>query len=231
MKLADLLHVAIGAVSGASFGLALAVAAIQAEVLPNLGTVTLIGAVLGLTGGLLIAHRLTAIDCPQPEKSIRAQAFEGVVVLYHAGAAILFAALFAWGFDFGLRWHGDASQRHYLELAILGYGFLRLWVVARRLWMASFGTEPLFFLGLAVGTFPPLLSGFGEAKALAPVANLVEPVLLIVSLPGRAAAVFNTLYMNWFREQVLYILCGSLGWAFLFAVIQLILSKRRPLTA
>jgi len=147
------------------------------------------------------------------------------VALYHAGAAVLFAALLAWGFEFSPWWHGEPNRRYCLELAILGYGFLRLWSLTRRLWLASFGTEPLFFLGLAIGTFPPLLSGFSEAKALAPVARLLRPAVDIVALPGRAAVVFNTIDMNWFREQVLFVLCGSLGWAFLFVIIELVLSK------
>ena len=119
-----------------------------------------------------------------------------------------------------------------MQAAILGYGFLRLWTLTRRIWIQLGGSDSCFFVGLVVGTFPPLLAGLSEAKALAPVltplAILCDPLLTVLVVPGRASAVFlPNVYWSYnpLPEQMLFLALGSLGWGFVFVVGEIMVPR------
>jgi len=232
------LQLLVGALSGGSFGLALAATGIHAGFLPNSATTFFLVATVGLVAGLLLTRQLCRDNKHQTSELKKGHLFSLLITLYHAGAAILFASLLVWGFDsYDQWWSGGPNRRYLLQATILGYGFLRLWILTRRIWTGLGGSDSYFFVGLIVGTFPPLLVGLREAVAFAPIidplARLGDLVLAVLVIPGRASAVFlPNVYWSYnpLPEQLLFLALGSLGWGFVFVAGEVLVPRLRRKT-
>ena len=136
------LQLLVGAISGGSFGLALTVTGIHAGFLPNSATPFFLVATVGLVAGFLLTRQLCRDNEHESNELERGHLFSLLITLYHAGAAILFAALLVWGFDsYDRWWSGGPNRRYLLQATILGYGFLRLWILTRRIWTGIGGSD------------------------------------------------------------------------------------------
>ena len=216
----------IGGVSGAAFGLAVATAFIQGGLYDYRSTCVVVGVLIGAAAGFFGASRIAGESEEAPQEGFRTLTLNMVFSLYHVGAVLLFAALFAWGSEYDLTW-GYSSRRVYLELAILGYAFLRFWHLLAKIWIRTLGEPPLFFVGLYLGTFPTLIFVMSQMEELNTVSAMVNPFYSVLSFPLRAAEVINFEYFNWIRGWSLYILAASFGWAFIFLLFDVWIIRRR----
>jgi hypothetical protein len=200
--------------------------------LPYRGHLFWAGALIAAPFGYRAGIRLEKATEESDGEGVRAWWTVAAVSLFHFGAMLAFTVFLAEHprFHWPAHFVSHSMVYYWFRRLILAFAILKIWSMFARYWRFRFGVEPLFFLGLYLGTFPSVIGAICSLETFKPLNPVLFWPAAFLDIPG-AIANRNFFLSDHFQTPLFFqstvTVVNSLFWGFVFLGVDLFLRWRK----